>query len=59
MAATCLPTLPLLQPLAKALDSHLTIDLDEENPSFVFRPIGEPCEARPAKKPSLFGGARP
>ncbi|MET7927403.1 hypothetical protein ABZT43_26085 [Streptomyces sp. NPDC005349] len=26
------PTLPLLQRLAKALDVHLTIDLDEANP---------------------------
>ncbi|GAA2336332.1 helix-turn-helix domain-containing protein [Streptomyces kunmingensis] len=38
------PTLPLLQRLAKALDSRLAIDLDEESPSFDFRPLddGEP-----------------
>lgn len=35
------PTLRLLNRLAKALDSHLVIDLDEESPSFDFRPRGE------------------
>ncbi|MFS4107712.1 helix-turn-helix domain-containing protein [Streptomyces sp. PD-S100-1] len=32
------PTLPLLQRLARALESHLMIDLDEEDPRFVFQP---------------------
>ncbi|WP_428950966.1 helix-turn-helix domain-containing protein [Streptomyces sp. cg35] len=35
------PTLPLLQRLATALVSHLVIDLDEDNPAFDFRPLGE------------------
>ncbi|MFD4482102.1 helix-turn-helix domain-containing protein [Streptomyces sp. NPDC058471] len=34
------PTLRLLNRLAKALESHLVIDLDEENPAFDFRPFG-------------------
>lgn len=40
------PTLPLLRRLAKALEARLSIDLDDEDSTFVFTPLieGKPAE---------------
>jgi transcriptional regulator with XRE-family HTH domain len=38
------PTLPLLRRLAKALDAQLTIDLDDDDSTFVFTPRVEKTE---------------
>jgi len=41
------PTLPLLRRLAKALEARLSIDLDDEDSTFVFTPL---IEDRPAQE---------